>query len=79
MLILQSNCQTSPVMMNVGIKNAVSNRTEFHECLTIEEAVYRVDVIVTTGHDISSLSLRKKVLAYFFSGQMSLFICLIFP
>lgn len=55
-----SSCQTSPAMMNVGIKNAITNKTEFHECPNPAKAVFRSDIITTTGHDIPSLSLRKK-------------------
>ncbi|XP_034254529.1 ornithine carbamoyltransferase, mitochondrial-like [Thrips palmi] len=55
-----SSCQTSPSMMNEGIKNAVTHKTEFHECQSPAETVYRTDIIVTTGHDIPSLCLRKK-------------------
>ncbi|XP_026273810.1 ornithine transcarbamylase, mitochondrial-like [Frankliniella occidentalis] len=55
-----SSCHTSPAMMEEGIKNAIKSKTNFHECLNAAEAVYRTDVIVTTGHDIPSLSLKKK-------------------
>lgn len=48
-------------MMNEGIKNAITHKTEFHECLSPAETVYRTDIIVTTGHDIPSLCLKKKV------------------
>lgn len=55
-----SSCQTSPSMMNEGVKNAITNKTEFHECSSPAETVYRTDVITTTGHDIPSLCLKKK-------------------
>lgn len=58
---LQSDCQTSPAMMNIGVQNSIINKTEIHQCSSPSEAVRRTDVIVTTGHDIPSLALLKKV------------------